>query len=118
MNNYFKQSEFDSPDEPGSGENMSPKLLDLLNQLRELCGFPIVINSGFRTAAHNKAVGGSPTSSHLKGLAVDMKCENSSERFKMILNLQKIGITRFGVGKTFIHADIDESKAQNVVWLY
>ena len=35
---------------------------------------PIVINSGFRSAAVNKAVGGVPTSNHLTGCAVDIRC--------------------------------------------
>jgi hypothetical protein len=35
---------------------------------------PIVINSGFRSAEVNKAVGGVPTSNHLTGCAVDIRC--------------------------------------------
>ena len=35
---------------------------------------PIIINSGFRSAAVNKAVGGVPTSNHLTGCAVDIRC--------------------------------------------
>ena len=35
---------------------------------------PIIINSGFRSAAVNKAVGGVPTSNHLAGCAVDIRC--------------------------------------------
>ena len=35
---------------------------------------PIIINSGFRSAAVNKAVGGAPTSNHLTGCAVDIRC--------------------------------------------
>jgi uncharacterized protein YcbK (DUF882 family) len=35
---------------------------------------PIIINSGFRSEAVNKAVGGVPGSNHLTGCAVDIKC--------------------------------------------
>ena len=35
---------------------------------------PIVINSGFRSPQLNKKVGGSPTSNHLTGCAVDIRC--------------------------------------------
>ena len=35
---------------------------------------PIIINSGFRSAEVNKAVGGVPTSNHLTGCAVDIRC--------------------------------------------
>ena len=34
---------------------------------------PIIINSGFRSEAVNKAVGGSPSSNHLTGCAVDIR---------------------------------------------
>ena len=34
---------------------------------------PIIINSGFRSAEVNKAVGGSATSNHLTGCAVDIR---------------------------------------------
>ena len=34
---------------------------------------PIVINSGFRSPAVNKAVGGAPTSNHLTGCAADIR---------------------------------------------
>ena len=35
---------------------------------------PIIINSGFRSAEVNKAVGGVPASNHLTGCAVDIRC--------------------------------------------
>lgn len=35
---------------------------------------PIIINSWFRSPLVNKAVGGSKTSDHMKGYAVDFKC--------------------------------------------
>ena len=35
---------------------------------------PIIINSGFRSPAVNKAVGGVPTSNHTTGCAVDIRC--------------------------------------------
>ena len=34
---------------------------------------PIIINSGYRSEAVNKAVGGAPTSNHLTGCAVDIR---------------------------------------------
>ena len=62
-----------------------------VNNLKRLCGWleqmrrrwnnlygegddPIVINSGFRSPEVNKAVGGVPTSNHLTGCAVDIRC--------------------------------------------
>ena len=41
---------------------------------REEAEEPIVITSGYRSPEVNRAVGGSPTSNHLSGCAVDIRC--------------------------------------------
>lgn len=46
----------------------------LLEPIRSLLGDPITISSGYRSAAVNRAVGGSPSSAHLDGLAADFGC--------------------------------------------
>jgi uncharacterized protein YcbK (DUF882 family) len=66
---YFNYSEFDSPDVQGSGQLMDKTLLEMLDEVREIVGEPIIITSGFRTPAHNESAGGVESSSHLKGLA-------------------------------------------------
>ena len=61
---------------------------NLLDPLREMIGEPISVNSGYRTLAVNKAVGGSqkPISQHTKGEAVDIKCSNNAKLFQTIRN--------------------------------
>ena len=44
----------------------------VLDPLREAYGKPIRVTSGYRCEALNKAVGGSPTSDHMKGCAADI----------------------------------------------
>lgn len=46
---------------------------NFLDGLRKWFGGPIVVTSGFRSTAVNERVGGSNTSAHLDGLAVDIK---------------------------------------------
>jgi len=46
-------------------------LCGALEQVRELFDAPIIITSGYRSAAVNARIGGSPTSQHLQGLAAD-----------------------------------------------
>ena len=48
---------------------------------------PIIINSGYRSAAVNKAVGGAPGSNHLTGSAVDIRCKGIEQaiRYAFIL---------------------------------
>ena len=48
-------------------------LLALTNQILSACGKPITITSGYRTAAHNKSVGGAKSSQHLLGRAADIQ---------------------------------------------
>lgn len=55
----------------------------LLDPLREAWGSPIIVNSGYRCPSLNKAVGGSKTSSHMSGWAVDIVPKNGRmEEFK------------------------------------
>ena len=48
---------------------------------------PLIINSGYRSAAVNKAVGGAPTSNHLTGCAVDIRVAGLEQllRYAVIL---------------------------------
>jgi len=115
---YFNYFEFDSPDVQGSGQLMDKKLLEMLDLARDKFDKPIRINSGYRTQAHNEKVGGKENSSHLKGLAVDIHCDNSKDRHELIWCLQDVGFRRIGIASTFIHVDIDEDKTQNVIWTY
>ena len=120
---FFNYTEFDSPDELGSGKQMSEKILDMLDLAREKFDKPIKITSGFRTEAYNidlKARGykASSKSSHLKGLAVDIHCNNSKDRFELVDILLDVGFNRIGIANTFIHADIDQDKPSHVIWTY
>lgn len=115
---YFKYYEFDSPDVDGSGQMMDADILQMLDTARELYGKPMVINSGFRTEEHNQKVGGTEHSSHLKGLAADIKCTTSADRYDMLDSLMKAGFNRIGIGQTFIHVDIDEDKPPFLIWTY
>lgn len=60
--------------------NNLKQLVDcILDPLRERYGKPITVNSGYRCSALNKAVGGSKTSQHVKGLAADITAGSSKE---------------------------------------
>ncbi len=113
---YFTYTEFDSPDEVGSGKKMHPKLLVMLDMVRDKFDKPIHITSGYRTVEHNARVGGTENSSHLKGMAVDIACADSVTRQKIVSGLIKAGFTRIGISKTFIHADNDTKT--DAIWLY
>lgn len=116
---YFRLEEFDSPDEPGSGRRMCGDFLFMLDEARDIAQVPFRITSGVRSISHNKAVGGTENSSHLRGKAADIACTDSATRFRIVAALLAVGFDRIGIGETFIHVDNDdEIKTPGVVWLY
>lgn len=117
-NLYFNSKDFDSPDLIGSGNKMDKLFIKKLTQARIIANIPFIINSGYRSKSHNAKVGGKKNSSHLKGLAADIKCTNSRDRYIIIKALLVCGFNRIGINKSFIHVDIDESKKHSVSWLY
>ncbi len=49
------------------------RLVQVLQSIRDHFGKPVVITSAYRTAAHNKAVGGAAYSQHCYGRAADIR---------------------------------------------
>ncbi len=122
---HFKPEEFDSPGTPGSGAlNMNARLIKKLDALREAVGFPIIINSAYRTKARNlwlrikRGLKSVDNSAHLGGLAVDIRVTGSRERFLLKRAAYALGFKRIGHAKTFIHLDLDPTKPQDVEWTY
>jgi len=120
---YFTYTEFDSPDQVGSGKKMHPDILEMLDEVRDKFDKPIRITSGYRTKKYNESLSArgykaSPNSSHLKGLAVDIACSSSVDRYHLINCLLDVGFKRIGIANTFIHVDIDDEKANEVIWTY
>jgi len=113
---HFLLSEFDSPDAAGSGSKMQPEFLSKLDAARGIANIPFRVNSGFRTIAHNKAVGGETNSSHTKGWAADLSYKSGSEGYRILKALLDAGFTRIGVYKTWIHADCDPDLPAQVIW--
>lgn len=112
---YFPVHEFDSPDAPGSGHNISQALVNILDSMREEDGRPMIITSGVRTEKHNKLIGGVPNSAHLRGLAVDIKCPNSEYRYRIISMALARGVKRFEIAPAHVHIDIDPTLPQPVM---
>lgn len=117
---YFAESEFKRCDPPCSMQDMDAGFLALLDEVRERAGIPLVLNCAYRSIAHDKAKGRTGNSAHCLGMAVDIRCLNSGTRWKIIRAALACGITRIGVGKTFVHIDVGERKGLPpcVIWDY
>lgn len=111
---WFKLSEFECND--GCGFNIiNLDFVSRLDDARDEAGIPFSINSGCRCIKHNAAEGGSETSSHLYGLAADIRTPDSYNRYKMLKALLSRGFTRILIYPTFIHVDVDELKPSPLI---
>ena len=95
----------------------TPLLIQKLEELREAVGSPVKVTSGVRCEAANAAAGGVPDSAHLIGMAADLEVENSNQRF-LLLRAAMRHFKRVGIGRLFLHVDVDSSKAEWVSWVY
>jgi len=96
---------------------MNESFLMRLDEAREYAGIPFIINSAYRSPQHPESIK-NPTSSHIKGLAVDISAKDSRTRGLILDALRAVGFNRIGIAKTFIHVDVDYDKSQNVTWVY
>lgn len=75
---HFAASELgaDDPDIPDAAlSNLERITAPGLEHLRGILGVPMDITSGWRSVAHNAAIGGDPNSDHPTGLAADFEAE-------------------------------------------
>lgn len=97
---------------------MDGGFLDLLDKVREKAGIPLVLNCAYRSREWDIAKGRSGNSAHTRGKAVDIRCNSSATRFKIVKAAMECGIVRIGIGKSFVHLDNDSSLTQNVIFDY
>jgi hypothetical protein len=119
LSKHFTQKEFDCQCGCGNGDIIiSQKLVDELELVRISYGRPMRINSGIRCLSHNRKIGSRDTSSHVKGLAVDISCRDMGTRLELVKRLLRDAeFTRVGFHKEFIHVDVDTDKP-NGIFLY
>jgi zinc D-Ala-D-Ala carboxypeptidase len=98
--------------------NMQYSHMEMLYLARMMSGIPFLISSGSRCSVHNKNEGGSDTSDHLTGHGTDITVNQSRTRFIIFDSLLKVGFTRLGVGKNFIHAGNNPYNPPRVMWPY
>lgn len=113
---HFKMGEFLPRDSRYRYARLSPRLLELLEELRrELGGFPLVVTSGYRPPAYNRLVGGVTHSLHLDGLAADVGSFHVSID-RLYDTADRLVGDRGGVGyypgQLFVHVDLRGERAR------
>lgn len=116
MYKYFHESEFRCRE---TGENdMKPEFIHMLDELREQCGFPFTITSGYRSVEHtaerNKPKGKKGT--HTQGIAADIAVANGQQRMIIVKKALAMGFGGIGVAKSFVHVDMRTTTP--VMWTY
>ncbi len=75
---------------------------NVLQPLRDIAGVPLRINSGYRCGELNAAVGGVPTSQHVKGEAADVAFPKPIELARMAAD-NHLPFDQMIIYPTFVH---------------
>lgn len=102
----------------GTGELVvDDHALDRLQALRDYLGKPLILTSAYRSAAHNKRVGGAKKSKHMEGIAFDVRMENHDpQQFEAAA--RAVGFTGFGYypKSGFMHVDTGPARSWGTPW--
>jgi peptidoglycan hydrolase-like protein with peptidoglycan-binding domain len=112
----FKVSEFSCHGKGCCSETkIDEKLIAFIQKIRDHFGKSVTINSGYRCAKHNKAVGGATSSNHAKGKAADIVVDGVSPA-EVAKYAESIGVLGIGLYETksdgyFTHIDTRTKKS-------
>lgn len=104
------------PDE-SVAENIRALVFNILQPLRDACGHPLRVNSGYRSKALNKAVKGAANSQHTKGEAADIHEDNPFTLAWLVLHTG-IPFDQLILYDTFIHLSYKRRGPQRGQILY
>jgi len=111
---YFKRAEFACKE---TGENLiDDRFVHWLDELRERCGFPFVITSGYRSPQHSKEVVKATPGQHSTGRAADIAVNGGVQRYILLREAFAMSFTGVGIHRDFIH--VDERLVTAVSWPY
>jgi zinc D-Ala-D-Ala carboxypeptidase len=89
-----------------------------MEAVRRLMGDrPIVVSSGYRSKAVNKAVGGSPRSAHLTGAAVDFNCHRFGDPLAVcrVLAASSLDFDQLIEEGTWVHLSFAKARRRQVL---
>lgn len=92
---------------------ISLALVNLLQKIRDRFGKAVIINSAYRTEAHNKSIGGATYSQHKYGLAADIHINGVTPK-EIAAYVETLMPSSGGIGiyKSFVHVDVRRVKSR------
>ena len=92
---------------------ISLALVNLLQKIRNHFGKAVIINSAYRTEAHNKSIGGATYSQHKYGLAADIHIDGVTPK-EIAAYVETLMPSSGGIGiyKSFVHVDVRQVKSR------
>ena len=92
---------------------ISLTLVNLLQKIRNHFGKAVIINSAYRTEAHNKSIGGATYSQHKYGLAADIHINGVTPK-EIAAYVETLMPSSGGIGiyKSFVHIDVRRVKSR------
>ena len=111
---HFKVKEFHSLKDPEDTVLVDEKLVELLENIRKFTGKPVIINSGYRSAAYNATIKGAVSNSqHVQGKAADIRITGvTPARIAQIAECFLGSSGGIGIYSTFTHVDVRTSCAR------
>ena len=110
LSSNFKIKEFDCKCGKCKNTIIDSKLVNSLQLIRNHFGKSVIINSGYRCAKHNKAVGGAALSKHRFGMAADIRVQGVAPE-DVAAYAEAIGLKGIGLYPSFVHIDTRRKKA-------
>ena len=112
LSDHFKVNEFACSD-GSDAVFVSPELVEILEKIRMHFRKPVHINSAYRTAAKNKAVGGAVQSQHMYGLAADIHIDGVVPKdIAAYAETLLPGTGGIGIYDGFCHIDVRKVKSR------
>jgi len=113
---HFMRSEFACQDNCGF-DQIDLRLVNGLELLRNHLNKPVIVISGCRCEAHNKAIGGAKYSQHLLGKAADIRVDGMTARQIYDVARNIVEFHGFGVADSlnFVHLDVRDAPSR---WTY
>ena len=98
-------------------DNIRALVFNVLQPLRDACGHPLKVNSGYRSKALNKAVKGAANSQHTRGEAADIHEDNPFTLAWLVLHIG-LPFDQLILYDTFIHLSHKRNGTQRGQILY